>query len=676
MPYEHYIKTAMAALTQKPQPHGYAFDAFILDEEARTLQREGEAVALTPRAFEMLLVLLRRAGEPLSKEDLLTQVWPDAFVEEANLAVHISMLRKTLGERPGGGQYIETLPRRGYRFAAAVRELDEALPHGDLQTLPPDAAEPPSPTPVSPAIMTAPRFAGGPPAIRGFVNYIIKHKSALAAVTVLAAVALAGLAYLTMARKPAARGAGAIHKLAVLPFIYDGPGGERYDFGFALADSVINKLGVVSALIVVPTTYVEKYARPDVDPKQAAKELGVGFLLMGRYLMDGDDVTVTAELIDIENDAKLWSESVKVKSDKLIELQDYVALKVVQGLQLQLNEKEDKRLKRTVPVDPRAYANFAKSRYLMSTNNHREAIKLLTEAVQIDQNFALGWAYLARAYHINALQFSGDRKDLLDAEAYFQQALALDPDQPEARLMYAKLLTETGRVEDAATHLVALLADNPNLGEAHWELSYAYRYAGLLSESIAEGERAMQLDTRLQSHQFNSYLYNAQYDKFLNSLPLQESAYVMFYRGLAYTYLNDLDRATFAFDRAYDLNNDSVITQIGRAWRLAIEGKKSDGLKLLETAEARMTKAGIGDGEIAYKFAQAYDALDHRQAALQSLNRSIEQGFFCYPYFASDPLLKNLRGMPEFAVALEKARQRHDAFRRKMIEAGASSPQS
>lgn len=666
----------MAALTAKPRRHGYAFDAFILDEGARTLQREAEAVALAPKAFEMLLVLVRRAGEPLSKEDLLTQVWPDAFVEEANLAVHISMLRKALGERPGGGQYIETLPRRGYRFAAAVREFDEALPPVNLQPLPPDAAEPPSPNPVSPATTTAPRLAGGPPAIRGFVNYIIKRKSAMVAVTVITAVALAVVAYFIMARKPPARGSRAIHKLAVLPFIYDGPGGERFDFGFALADSVINKLGVVSALIVQPTAYVEKYARPDVDPKQAAKELGVDFLLMGRYLTDGDDVTVTAELIDIENDAKLWSEPIKVKSDKVIELQDYVALKVVQGLQLQLNEKEDKRLKRTVSVDPRAYANFAKSRYLMSTNNHREAIRLLTEAVQIDQNFALGWTYLARAYHINALQVSGDRKELLDAEAYFQQALALDPDQPQARLMYAKLLTETGRVEDAAAHLVALLADNPNLGEAHWELSYAYRYAGLLSESIAEGERAMQLDTRLQSHQFNSYLYNAQYEKFLNSLPLEENAYVMFYRGLAYTYLNDLDRATFAFNRAYDLNSDSVITQIGRAWRLAIEGKKSDGLKLLETAEARITQAGIGDGEIAYKFAQVYDALDHRQMALQSLNRSIEQGFFCYPYFASDPLLKNLRSMPEFAVVLEKARQRHDAFRRKMIELGASSPQS
>jgi len=665
----------MAALPAKPQRHGYAFDAFILDEEARTLHREGEVVALAPKALEMLLVLLRHAGEPLGKEEMMEQVWPDAFVEEANLAVHISMLRKALGERPGGGQYIDTLPRRGYRFAAEVREFHEVMASNHLPRLSPSSDEPHAATPEASGVTAPVESDGSPPTKRAFVNYIIKHKSTVAVMIAIAA-ALAVLAYFTFQRKPPARGSGAIQKLAVLPFIYDGPGGESYDYGFGLADSVINKLGMISTLIVRPTPYVEKYARPDVDPREAAKDLNVDFLLMGRYLVDGDDVTVNAELIDIEHDAKLWSESIKVKSDKRIELQDYVALKVVKGLQLQLNEKEDKRLKRSVSVDPRAYADFTKSRYLMSTNNHREAMRLLTEAVQIDQNFALGWAYLARAYHINALQFSGDRKELLQAEADFQQALALDPDLPQARLMYAKLLTETGRAEDAAAHLLALLADNPNLGEAHWELSYAFRYGGLLAESIAEGERATQLDTHLQSHQFNSYLYNAQYEKFLNSLPIQESAYVMFYRGLAYTYLNDLGRAAFAFDRAYELNSDSVITQIGRAWRLAIEGNKRDGLKLLENAKARMTQAGIGDGEITYKFAQVYDALDNRQAALQSLSRSIEQGFFCYPYFANDPLLKNLRSLPEFAAVMEKARQRHEAFRRKMTDLGASSPQS
>ena len=170
----------------------------------------------------------------------------------------------------------------------------------------------------------------------------------------------------------------------------------------------------------------------------------------------------------------------------------------------------------------------------------------------------------------------------------------------------------------------------------------------------------------MESHQFNSYLYTGQYEKFINSLPVREDAYVVFYRGVGYYYQNDLNRAAAAFDRAFELNQSSVIPQIGKALRLAIADKKREGLEILEAAEERIAKNRIGDGEITYKFAQAYDALGERAHALAAFNRSIEQGFFCYPYFASDPLMKNIRGEAEFAVILEKARQRHEDFKREL----------
>src|SRR6185503_16696714 len=113
----------MTPSTLRQKKHFYEFDSFLLDETERLLLRGVEPVALTPKAFELLLVLVSNAGVALGKEELIEQVWPDAFVEEANLAVNISMLRKALGETPDGGQYIETLPRRGYRFAAEVKEF-------------------------------------------------------------------------------------------------------------------------------------------------------------------------------------------------------------------------------------------------------------------------------------------------------------------------------------------------------------------------------------------------------------------------------------------------------------------------------------------------------------------------------------------------------------------------
>jgi DNA-binding winged helix-turn-helix (wHTH) protein/TolB-like protein/Tfp pilus assembly protein PilF len=660
----------MKALANHKDKRVYEFDSFVLDETEKALLRDGERVPLTPKALELLIVLVSNAGLVLEKEDLMETVWPETFVEEANLAVNISMLRKALGEMPGGGQYIGTLPRRGYRFAGLVRaslggrrELEEDRVAANLSSE--LAIE------QQPVARPGSHFESSEPQIersrtRSFASRLIAHKSrALALTSIIAIVAAAG-AYLIFSGRADHRGQGQMKRLAVLPFRNQRPSEETDYLGFALADSVINNLDYLKSLIIRPSSYVEKYVGQKKDPTEIAKELDVDTLLMGSYLKDGEDLIVNAELADVSTGDKLWSESIKGKAGKLAELQNYVARQVVRGLRLNLTDAEGKRLGRNASVDPVAYEYFLRSRYLLSTNNHQKAIELLEKSVELDQNNALAWAYLARAYHINALQFTGDRADLSKAEADYEQALALDPDLSQARLMMAKLLTETGRVEQAAPLLIELLKNNPNMAEAHWELSYAYRYAGLLNESIEQGERALQINTRLESHQFNSYLYTGQYERFLASLPVREDAYVVFYRGMCHYYLGDMNQAAAAFDRAYELNQGSVITQIGKALRLAIAGKNREGLQVLNTAETKFVKPGTGDGEITYKFAQAYDALGDKGSALRALDRSIEQGFFCYSYMAADPLLKTIRGETECARILEKARHRQEAFSHKL----------
>lgn len=649
----------MKASANPADKHVYEFDSFILDGKEKILLRDGERVQLTPKALELLIVFVSRAGLILEKEELMEIVWPDTFVEEANLAVNISMLRKALGEMPGGGQYIGTLPRRGYRFAADVR-------NGAATTRPIVALEPAQQAPASRGStldFIKPEIAAAQ--LGGFKGRSIGGRPraiALASVVLLASAAAAYLIYNGRADR---RGQGQVKRLAVLPFRNQKPSEDTDYLGFALADSVINRLDYLKSLVVRPSSYVGKYANSKLGPREIAKELDVNILLMASYLKDGEDLVVYAQLVDVGSaDDPLWNESIKVKSDKLVELQNEVAQKVVIGLRLNLTDAEGRRLVSSAPVDPVAYEYFLRSRYLLSTNNNQKAIDLLEKSVEIDQNNAVAWAYLARAYHINALQFSGDRNDLARAEANYEQALALDPDLSQARLMMAKLFTETGRVEQAAPLLIELVKANPNMAEAHWELSYAYRYAGLLDESIQEGDRALQINTRLESHQFNTYLYTGEYQKFLASLPVREDAYVVFYRGLGEYYLGDMSQAATAFDRAYELNQASVITQIGKALRFAIARKNREGLQMLNAAEARIAKPGIGDGEIAYKFAQVYDALGDKEASLRALDRSIDQGFFCYSYFVADPLLKNIRNEPAWAKILEKARLRQEAFKR------------
>ena len=647
----------------RQKKHFYEFDSFLLDETERLLLLKGQTVSLTPKAFELLLVFVNNAELVLTKEELMERVWPDAFVEEANLAVNISMLRKALGETPDGGQYIETLPRRGYRFAAEVKEFwGERSQSKPIFVQQPDTEQ---------AVITQPDSDFAPsstivPRLGTTANRTRAQNLMAIAIASAIIIALAVVAYLLFASRGERGDYAQVKQLAVLPFRNQRPSEDTDYLGFALADSVINRLDFLKSLVVRPSSYIEKYSRQEKEPQQAAKELDVNTLLMGSYIKDGDDLIVNAQLIDVPSGEKLWSESINVKYYELRHVQDYVARQVVKGLRLNLTSAEGEQFNRNVSNNPVAYEYFLRSRYLMSTNNHRKAIELLTKSVELDPNYALAWAYLARAYHINALQFTGDKTELSAAEADYDQALELDPNLSETRLLKAKLFTETGRVEQAVPLLLGLVKTHPTMAAAHWELSYAYRYAGLLNESIEEGEHALKLDKSMESHQFNSYLYTGQYEKFINSLPVREDAYVLFYRGVGYYYQNDLNRAAAAFDRAFELNQSSVIPHIGKAMRLAIADRKREGLEILEAAENKIAKNKIGDGEISYKFAQAYDALGERARALTAFNRSIEQGFFCYPYFASDPLMKNIRGDAEFAAILEKARQRHEDFKREL----------
>lgn len=636
----------------------YAFGPFVVQVSDRMLLREGKPVPLTPKAFDTLVILVEGSGLVIEKEELLSRIWPDTFVEEANLAVNILTLRKALGEMPEGGQYIQTVPRRGYCFVAAVTQVPNECAR---------QAEAVKGEPIS-----SPQAAGAEAVVdtesatgRDIRRPFAGHKLVAIAALAVAFIAIGGAVLLKNQRGE--RDAPQMRRLAVIPLNNQRPDEETDFLGFALADTIITKLSYASSLVVRPSSYVEKYSNQEIDPKKVAEELDVDTLLTGSYLKDGQDLRVTAQLIDVRSGQKLWGETIDVKWDNKLTLQDYVARQILKGLSLNLTPAEDQRLASGSPQDARAYEFYLRGLHLLSTNRHPDAIGMLEKSVETDPNYSLAWAYLGRAYSISALQYFSGRKDYLKAEAAYDQALALSPSEFEPRILIAILYTETNRAEEAATILRQVLEANPNHAGALWQLSYTYRYAGMLKESIEEGERARQLDTNLSSHQFNSYFYAGEYEKFINSLPTREDYYVIFYRGLGYYYQGDHERAATAFDRAYELNHLTVISQIGKAFRLAIAAQELEGIELLKAAESKTEKGGVADGEIIYKLAQAYAVLGEKAAALRMLRRSIEGGFFCYPYFASDPLLENIRGETLYPTIMDMARNRHEEFKRRFF---------
>lgn len=399
--------------------------------------------------------------------------------------------------------------------------------------------------------------------------------------------------------------------LAVLPFRNLKQDPETDFLGFSLADEIITKLGYLSALTIRPSSSVDKYRNQTIDPKKVAADLNVDTLLTGSFLKDEDDLRITAQLIDVKPDRILWREAIDLKYDKLLTVQDQVSQQIIKELELNLSPREAANLKPEKPINNAAYEYYLRRIDLYLLNEFGAAIDMLTKSTAVEPNYAPSWAHLGRAYTTNAsLQFGG-RKDYGKAQIAYEKAIALNPSLVEPRIYMANLLTDTGRVEQAVPLLRSVLQDSPNNAEAHWELGYAYRFGGMLNESLAECEKARQNNpqVKLNSSAMNSYLYLGEYQRFLQTLPVNESVYIIFYRGFGEYYLHNYDQAARYFDRAFEMGPALLPADVGKALSDSIRHDNCSGLELLRETESKMEERGVSDAEGMYKVAQAYAVL-------------------------------------------------------------------
>ncbi len=360
--------------------------------------------------------------------------------------------------------------------------------------------------------------------------------------------------------------------LAVLPFRNLRPDAATDFLGVSLADEISTKLGYVKAFTVRPSSASNRFREGTGDLHKTANELKTNLLLTGTYLKDGSDLRITARLIGFNPDAVLWQNTLDVKYDRLLTVQDQVATSIIEGLALRLGSDEQKRLRSDAPADPLAYEYYLRGVDLYSASNFSGAIAMLEKSAALDPNYAPTWAYLGRTYTTEGSLEFGGRKHYRLAEKAYEKAIALNPMFPDPRIYMANLFTDTGRVEGAVPLLRVALQSSPNNAEAHWELGYAYRYAGMLEASLAECELSRRLDpeVKINSSAMNTYLYLGQYDKFLNSLPANDSPLLIFYRGFGLYYKGQLQEAAADFDRAYELQPDLLPAQVGAALSFGI----------------------------------------------------------------------------------------------------------
>ena len=655
----------------------YEYGPFRLEPDEHRLTREGTPVSLPPKAFDLLVFLVQNQGSLVTKDQIMQAVWPESFVEESNLTVSISLLRKVLGEKAADLQYIETVPKKGYRFIASVKEVKspEGVPirpegqgkETEAQQLQLNSSYSEiTAVRVSEDLVPQNRLRDGAIPVSPEATQPARRFPIVIGALALTICILISIGYLVHRRRATSVSPVAAQRtLAILPLQNLSQNPNDDFLGFSLADAVITRLGPVSSLQVRPSSAIEKYKGQTIDLKKVAAELDVNTLLTGSFIHDGNDLRITYQLVDARSEKILGKDLIDLKYEKLLTVQDNVTQQIIKGLELNLSPSEAERVKAGQRVNSLAYEYYLRGVDLVGSHDFPLAIKMLEKSAEIDPNYALTWAYLGQSYESAAAFEFGGIEQYRKAQAAYERALALQPKQLEASMFLANLLIDTGKVEDAVPLLREVLKDNPNHAAVHWELGYAYRFAGMLEASVAECERARQMDPLVKANgaALNSYLYLGEYDKFLQSLPdANSSGFILFYRGFGEYHQKRWDLAARDFDRAYQLD-PTLYTAIGKSFSDAISGRNSEGLERLQTLESKIQQRGVGDPEGTYKIAQGYAVLGDKVSALRMLRYSIEHGFFAYPYFINDPLIEPIRKEPAFPELMSTARQRYTAFK-------------
>jgi DNA-binding winged helix-turn-helix (wHTH) protein/TolB-like protein/Flp pilus assembly protein TadD len=631
------------------------FANFEVDLRAGELRRDGSKVRLQEQPFLLLTVLMESAGEVVSRDDLRRRLWSaDTFVDfDHRLAVAVSKLRDALRDSVDKPRFIETVGRRGYRFLGQLEPTDSPAVDSwvgikQISPAPPQPVEDAQLPQLSPPRQTRSR-------VTGLVFFL-----STALIICLSVIALPRFFHSGSGKHPPS----VPRSLAILPLQNRGQDSSSDFLGLSLADVLITKLAYVNSLSVRPSAAIEKYRGTTIDLQKVAADLKVDTLLTGSFIREGENLRITYQLVDAKAEKILGQGVIDLKYDHLLTVQDKVSSQLISKLQLSLSPAEQERLKSEAAVNPLAYEYFLQGLDSYGQHKFPLAIKMLEKSTEIDPNYAPAWAYLGASYNSDAAFELGGSEQYRRAQAAYERALALRPDLLDAQIFLANLLIDTGKVELAVPLLRDALKTNENNAAAHWELGYAYRFAGMLNESVAECERARDLGSLAKTNGsvLNTYLYLGQYQKFLESLPIDDSSFILFYRGFGEFHERAFDQASKDFDRAYELE-PTLYTGIGKALSDSIHQRNAEGRELLSGLERQIRERGVGDPEASYKIAQAYAVLGDKISAIRVLRTSVEAGFFSYPYIADDPLLNNLHLEPEFNEILKAARQRHDAFR-------------
>ena len=478
----------------------YEFGPFRLDPTERRLLRDDQPVAITPKCFDLLVILVENSGHLLEKDELLERLWPNQFVEETNLSFNISSLRKTLGGGQNGQRFIETVPKKGFRFVAHVDHRQEDSTDLTTQTA------------------TKQTEVGRHSVALARLPFPLKIIIGLMGVS-----ALVLLSYSfsvkrgeTLVEKPPTR-------IAVLPFKPLSVESRDESLEMGMAEALITKLSNIKQLVVQPMSAVRKYTDLQQDPIKAGKEVQAEAVLDGSIQKVDDRVRVTVRLINVNNGAPLWSEQFDADSTDILKVQDSISQRVTQALTLRLSGNEREQLNKHYTDNLEAYQLFLQAQYLFErqtgdrADNLRRSLDYYQRAVEKDPQFARAYVGISEFYISEGDPKIPSWERLQKAKAALQKALELDNTLAEgydalAEIKYQYEFDWSG----AGADFQRALDLNPNLSYSHIAHSWYLMCQGHFDQAQAELDKAQEIEPgslRINKTQGILFLFRRQYDK-------------------------------------------------------------------------------------------------------------------------------------------------------------------
>jgi len=630
----------------------YQFGPFHLDTAEQTLSREGKPIALTAKAFQTLLALVENSGRTVTKDDLLSKVWPDTFVEELTLAQNISTVRKALGDDKSDSKYIQTVPRRGYRFVAPVIQLDES--HAQAPTNIPAKQE---------------QFHSDDTADVSFrkqewQSSRLRWAIALVGLSVLA---LAAGVYLFRANTRNIDQNAQVRSIAVLPFqpLTGGDSDEALQLG--MADALITKLSNIKEIVVRPTSSILKYSNATQDPLVAGREQMVDSLLEGKVQRSGERIRITVQLIRVIDGKPLWADTFDETFTNIFAVQDSISQQVARRLVAQLTGEEQRQLAKRYTDNTEAYQLYLKGRFFWNKFNEdglSKAIDYFKQAIAIDPNYALAYAGLSVSYNVQgAIGVLPPAQTWTDARWTAEKAVALDDSLAEGHsaLGGLKLLYEWDWPA-ADKELKRAIELNPNSAEAHELSGYYYWVTGQLDTALVELRHAQELSPLaaiITLDVAQALYYLGRYDEALEmSMKARELdpdfPPPLFLPGQAYERKGMYAKAITECESAIEKygRQPQFLATLGFAYGASGKRREAEGiLKELETSWRRHYFSPVN-------IALVHTALGNKDRALFWLAKGVEGRDPQMIWLRIEPQFESIHADPRFQALFQRMEKR------------------